>query len=93
MDYPFSSEHTPLLDVWVDSPLVCGSDHLAVVGTYQTVRNAGVVCPRKKTRILGALRWTANDPVAWEKVVGGSGEFSADWRDPLAFLGFAGAPC
>ena len=42
VDYLFSSEETTLLDVWVDSSLVCGSDHLAVVGTYQTVRNAGV---------------------------------------------------
>ena len=38
--------------------------------------------------ICCALRWTANDPVVWEKAVGGSGEFGADWRDPLAFLGF-----
>ena len=27
----------------------------------------------KKKRIPCALRWTANDPVAWEKAVGGSG--------------------
>ena len=42
VDCLFSSEETTLLDVWVDSSLVCDSDHLAVVGTYQTVRNAGV---------------------------------------------------
>ena len=84
----FSSEETPLLDAWVDSSLVCGSDHLAVVGTYQTVRNAGVYGTGKKKRIPCALRWTANDPVAWEKAIGGSGEFGADWRDPLVFLGF-----
>ena len=88
MDYLFSSKETTLLDVWVGSSLVCGSDHLAVVGTYQTVRNAGVSGTGKKKRIPCALRWTANDPVAWEKAVGGSGEFGADWRDPLAFLGF-----
>ena len=70
------------------SSLVCGSDHLAVVGTYQTVRNGGVFGTGKKKRIPCALRWTANDPVAWEKAVGGSGEFGADWRDPLAFLSF-----
>ena len=87
VDYLFSSEETTLLDVWVDSSLVCDSD-LAVVGTYQTVRNAGVFGTSKKKRIPCALRWTASDPVAWEKVVGGSGEFGADWRDPLAFLGF-----
>ena len=84
----FSSEETTLLDVWVDSSLVCDSDHLAVVGTYQTVRNVGVFGTSKKKRIPCALRWTASDPVAWEKAVGGSGEFGADWRDPLAFLGF-----
>ena len=67
---------------------MCGSDHLAVVGTCQTVRNAGVSGTGKKKRIPCVLRWTANDPVAWEKAVGGSGEFGADWRDPLAFLGF-----
>ena len=70
------------------STLRCDSDHLAVVGTYQTVRNVGVSGAGKKKRIPYALRWTANDPVAWEKAVGGSGEFGADWRDPLAFLGF-----
>ena len=43
VDYLFSSEETLLLDVWVDSSLVCGRDHLAVVGTNQTVRNAGVL--------------------------------------------------
>ena len=43
VDYLFSSEETTLLDVWVDSSLVCDSDHLAVVGTYETVRNAGVL--------------------------------------------------
>ena len=84
----FSSEETTLLDVWVDSSLVCDSNHLAVVGTYQTVRNAGVLGSSKKKRIPCALRWTASDPVAWEKAVGGSGEFGADWRDPLAFFGF-----
>ena len=26
--------------------------------------------------------------MAWEKAVGGSGEFGADWPDPLDFLGF-----
>ena len=83
-----SSEELTLLDVWVDSSLVCDSDHLAVVGTYQTVRNVGVSGTGKKKRIPCALRWTASDPVAWEKAVGGSGEFGADWRDPLAFLGF-----
>ena len=88
MDYLFSSEETTLLDVWVDSSLVCGSDHLAVVGTCQTVRNAGVLGTGKKKRIPCALRWTANDPETWEKAVGGSGEFGAGWRDPLAFLGF-----
>ena len=88
MDYLFSSEETTLLDVWVDSSLVCDSDHLVVVGTYQTVRNAGVFGTSKKKRIPCALRWTASDPVAWERAVGGSGEFGADWRDPLAFLGF-----
>ena len=85
MDYLFSSEETTLLDVWVDSSLVCDSDHLAVVCTYQTVRNAGT---SKKKRIPCALRWTVSDPVAWQKAVGGCGEFGADWRDPLAFLGF-----
>ena len=65
MDYLFSSEETTLLDVWVDSSLVCDSDHLAVVGTYQTVRNAGVFGTSKKKRIPCALRWTASDPVAW----------------------------
>ena len=88
VDYLFSSEETTLLELWVDSSLVCGSDHLAVVGAYQTVRNAGVSGAGKKKRIPCALLWTANDPVAWEKAVGGSGEFGADWRDPLAFLGF-----
>ena len=91
MDYLFSLKETTLLDVWVDSSLVCGSDHLAVVGTYQTVRNVvffGVLGTGKKKRIPCALRWTANDPVAWEKAVGGSGKFGADCRDPLAFLGF-----
>ena len=88
VDYLFSSEETTVLDVWVDSSLVCDSDHLAVVGTYQTVRNDGVSGTGKKKRIPYALRWTANDPVAREKAVGGSGEFGADWRDPLAFLGF-----
>ena len=88
VDYLFSSEETTLLDVWVDSSLVCDSDHLAVVGTYQTVRNAGVFGTSKKKRIPCALRWTASDPVAWEKAVGCSGEFGADWRDPSAFLGF-----
>ena len=88
VDFLFSSEETTLLDVWVDSSLVSGSDHLAVVDTYQTVRNAGVFGTGKKKRIPCALRWTANDPAAWEKAVGGSGEFGADWRDPLAFLGF-----
>ena len=84
----FSSEEMTLLDVWVDSSLVCDSDHLAVVATSQTVRNVGVSGTGKKKRIPCALRWTANDPVAWEKAVGGSGEFGADWRDQLAFLGF-----
>ena len=88
MDHLFSSEETTLLDVWVDSSLVCGSDQLAVVGTYRTAHSAGVSGTDKKKRIPCALRWTANDPVAWEKAVGGSGEFGADWRDPLAFLGF-----
>ena len=88
VDYLFSSEETTLLDVWVDSSLVCDSDHLAVVGTYQTVRNDGVSGTGNKKRIPCALRWTANDPVAWEKAVGGSGELGAHWRDPLAFLGF-----
>ena len=59
----------------------CGSDHLAVVG------NAGVSGAGKKKRILCVLGWTANDPVAWEKAVGCSGEFGAEWRDRLAFLG------
>ena len=86
--YLFSSIETTLLDVWVDSSLACDSDHLAVVGTYQTVRNAGVSGTGKKERIPCALRWTASDPVAWERAVGGSGEFGADWCDPLAFLGF-----
>ena len=40
VDYLFSSEETMLLDVWVDSSLVCDSDHLAVNGTSQTVRSA-----------------------------------------------------
>ena len=88
VDYLLSSEELTLLDVWVDSSLVCDTDHLAVVGTYQTVRNVGVSGTGKKKRIPRALRWTANDPVAWEKAVDGSGEFGADWRDPLAFLGF-----
>ena len=88
VDYLFSFEETTLLDVWVDSSLVCDSDHLAVVGRYQTARNARVSGRGNKKRIPCALRWTANDPVAWEKGVGGSGEFGADWRDPLAFLGF-----
>ena len=88
VNYFFSSEETTRLDVWVDSSLVCDRDHLAVVGTYQTVRNAGVFGTSKKKRIPCALRWTASDPVAWEKAVGGSGEFGADWRDPSAFLGF-----
>ena len=91
MEYLFSSEETPLLDVWVVSSLACGSDHLAVVGTYRTARSAGVLGPCEKKRIPCALRWTANDPVAWEKAVGGSGEFGADWRDPLAFPWFPGA--
>ena len=88
VDYLFSSEETTLLNVWVDSSLACDRDHLAVVGTYQTVRNAGVFGTSKKTRIPCALRWTASDPFAWEKAVGRSGEFGADWQDPLAFLGF-----
>ena len=88
VDYLFSSEEMPLLDAWVDSSLVCDSDHLAVVGTYQTDHNAGVLGTSKKKRIPCALRWTANDPVMWEKAVGGSGEFGADWQDPLAFLGY-----
>ena len=79
VDYLCSSEETTLLDVWVDSSLVCDSDHLADVGTNQTVRNAGVSGTCKKKRIPCALGWTANDPVAWEKAVGGSGEFGADW--------------
>ena len=69
VDYLFSSQGTFLLDVWVDSSLVCDSDHLAVVGTYQTVRNAGVSGTGKKKRIPCALRWTANDPVAWRKLL------------------------
>ena len=50
VDHLFSLEETPLLDVWVDSSLVCGSDHLAVVGTCQTFRNAGVLgtCKRNE---------------------------------------------
>ena len=88
VDSLFSSEETTLLDFWVDSSLVCDSDHLAVVGTNQTVRNAGVFGTSKKKRIPCALRWTASDPFAWEKAVGGSGEFGADWQDPLAFLGY-----
>ena len=88
MDYLLSSEETTLLDVWVDSSLVCDSDHLAVVGTCQDSPQRGVSGTGKKKRIPCALRWTANDPVAWEKAVGGSGEFGADRRDPLAFLGF-----
>ena len=66
----FSSEETPLLYVGVDSSLACGSDHLAVVGTYQTARSVGDLGPCKKKRIPCALRWTANDPVTWEKAVG-----------------------
>ena len=88
VDYLFSSKETPLLDVWVDSSLVCGSDHLAVVGTYQVARSGGGRRPCKRKRIPSALRWAANDPVAWEKAVGESGEFGAGWRGPLAFLGF-----
>ena len=46
----------------------------------------------KRRRIRCALRWEANDRVAWEKAVGESGEFGADWRDLLAFLSrFPGA--
>ena len=89
MDHFFSSEETTLLDVWVDSSLVCDSDHLAVVGTYQTVPQRWYFWVRgKKKRIPCALRWTASDPVAWEKAVGASGEFGADWRDSLTLLGF-----
>ena len=88
VDFLLSSEETPLLDVWVDSSLVGSDDHLAVVGAYQVARSDGVLGPCKRKRIPCALRWTANDPVAWEKAVGDSGEFGADWRDPLAFLGF-----
>ena len=91
MDHLFSPEERTLLDVWVDSSMVCGSDHLAVVDTNQTVRNAGVLGAGKKKRIPCALRWTANDLVAWEKAVGGFGEFGADWREPLAFPWFPGA--
>ena len=93
VDYLFSSEETTLLDVWDDSSQVCESDHLAVVGTYQTVRNAGVCGTSQKKRIPSAIRWTASDPVAWEKAVGGSGEFGADWRDPFCFSWFPGAHC
>ena len=93
MDYLSSSEEPTLLDVWVDSSLVCDSDHLAVVGTYQTVRNVGDSGTGKKKRIPCALRWTANDPVAWENAICGSGEFGADWRDPLTFSWFLGAHC
>ena len=53
--------------------MVCGSDHLAVVSTHQTARSAGDLGP-----CIGGQR----------RAVGGSGEFGADWRDPLAFLGF-----
>ena len=51
VDHLFSSEETPLLDVWVDSSLVCGSDHLAVVGTCQIARSVGDLGPCKKKRI------------------------------------------
>ena len=88
VDFLLSSEETPLLDVGVYSSLVGGSDHLAVVGTYQVARGDGSLGPCKRRRIPGALCWTASDPVAWEKAVGESGEFGADWRDALALLGF-----
>ena len=57
VDYLFSSEELTLLDVWVDSSLVRDSDHLAVVGTYQTVRNVGVsgTCKKKTNSLRSSM--------------------------------------
>ena len=86
VDHLLSSEETPLLDVWVDSSLVCGSDHLAVVGTCQTVRNAGVLGTCKRNEFPALFDGQRMIPGV-EKAVG-VWRVSADWRDPLAFLGF-----
>ena len=89
VDYLFSSEETTLLDVWGSTHRWCVT---ALIWQWLArIRQSATVVflvHDKKKRIPCALRWTANDPVAWEKAVGGSGEFGADWRDPLAFLGF-----
>ena len=93
VDYLLSSEDLTFLDVWVDSSLVCDSDHLAVVGTYQTVRNVGVSGTGKKKRIPCALRWTANDPVAWEKSCWWLWRVWCRLARPVGFSWFPGAHC